>query len=109
MRHPSGIWPSCECPPVSTGRASRRGTGSRVTITYTRGVVSGFEETSVGTIIKSDAEINEGNSGGAALNDEFELVGLPTQVVGFDAGQLAYIYPVGLIPEEWLRTIAAAR
>ncbi|MFP4432770.1 MAG: trypsin-like peptidase domain-containing protein, partial [Spirochaetaceae bacterium] len=51
------------------------GTGSRVTITYTRGVVSGFEETSVGTIIKSDAEINEGNSGGAALNDEFELVG----------------------------------
>jgi S1-C subfamily serine protease len=85
------------------------GTGSRVTITYTRGVVSGFEETSVGTIIKSDAEINEGNSGGAALNDDFELVGLPTQVVGFDAGQLAYIYPVGLIPEEWLRTIAAAR
>ncbi len=85
------------------------GTGSRVTITYTRGVLSGFEETSVGTIIKSDAEINEGNSGGAALNDDFELVGLPTQVVGFDAGQLAYIYPVSLIPEEWLRTIEAAR
>lgn len=85
------------------------GTGSRVTITYTQGVVSGFEETSVGTIIKSDAEINEGNSGGAALNEAFELVGLPTQVVGFDAGQLAYIYPVSLIPEEWLRTIEGAR
>ncbi len=77
------------------------GTGSRVTITYTRGVVSGFEETAVGTIVKSDAEINEGNSGGAAVNDDFELVGLPTQVVGYDAGQLAYIYPVDLIPQEW--------
>ena len=84
------------------------GTGSRVTITYTRGVVSGFEETSVGTIIKSDAEINEGNSGGAALDDAFRLVGLPTQVVGFDTGQLAYIYPVSLIPEEWLRIIGTS-
>lgn len=40
------------------------GTGSRASVTYTAGVVSGFQHTSVGTVVKSDGEVNPGNSGG---------------------------------------------
>ncbi|MCS6774092.1 MAG: serine protease [Anaerolineae bacterium] len=51
------------------------------TITFTKGSVSGFD--SEGNIrrawIKTDATIAGGNSGGAALNVDGELVGVPTQ------------------------------
>lgn len=85
------------------------GTGSRPSVTLTRGVVSGFERSSFGVTIKSDGEINEGNSGGAALDDEFRLVGLPTRVVGQDAGQLAYIHPLSAMPSSWWEIIAEAQ
>ena len=78
------------------------GTGSRVTMTYTRGVVSGFEKTGASFYIKTDGEINEGNSGGAAVNQRWELIGLPTQIVGIAGGQIGYITPVTAIPEDWL-------
>lgn len=81
------------------------GSGSKVSITYTRGIVSGFERTDFGTIIKTDGEINPGNSGGAALNDQYRLIGLPTSVIGEEAGQLGYIHPVHLFPDEWIRII----
>ncbi len=81
------------------------GTGSRASVTYTQGVVSGFQATPFASIIKSDGEINEGNSGGAALNDAFALVGLPTQTLGVDGGQLAYITPLTAIPDEWFPLI----
>lgn len=77
------------------------GTGSRASITLTRGIVSGFEASAFGSIIKTDGEINEGNSGGAALNEAFELIGLPTRVVGHDAGQIAYIHPISAVPDSW--------
>ncbi|MCB0021444.1 MAG: trypsin-like peptidase domain-containing protein [Caldilinea sp.] len=44
------------------------------TITLTRGTVSGFVE----GWIKTDAETNPGNSGGAAINTAGELVGVPS-------------------------------
>lgn len=81
------------------------GTGSRVSVTLTRGIVSGYQATGFGTIIKTDGEINEGNSGGAALNRDLRLVGLPTQIVGRDAGQLGFVHPVSLIPRPWLDRI----
>lgn len=81
------------------------GTGSRATVTYTRGVVAGFQEVPFGRLIKTDAVINEGSSGGAALDREMRLVGLPTEVVGFDTSQIAYIYPVASMPAEWRRMI----
>lgn len=81
------------------------GTGSRPSITLTSGIVSGFERTGFGRLVKTDGEINEGNSGGAALNERFELVGLPTRVVGQDAGQIAYIHPVSVMPSSWWRLI----
>ncbi|MGQ9903085.1 MAG: S1 family peptidase [Anaerolineae bacterium] len=52
------------------------------TITFTRGNVSGFdsEEGVQGRAwIKTDATISGGNSGGTALNDAGQLVGVPTQ------------------------------
>ncbi|MFW5694333.1 MAG: trypsin-like peptidase domain-containing protein [Alkalispirochaeta sp.] len=82
-------------------------TGSRSTVTYTRGVVAGFQTVPFGRIIKTDAVINEGSSGGAALDAELRLVGLTTEVVGFDTSQLGYIYPVHSIPRNWLRIIGA--
>jgi len=79
------------------------GTGSRASITYTRGVVAGFQQTAYGYSIKTDGEINSGSSGGAALDAAFRLVGVPTSIVGEESGQLAYIVPVTAIPASWLR------
>jgi len=87
------------------GYPSIGGTGSRVTITYSRGVVAGFQTVPFGRLIKTDGEINEGSSGGAALNGSFQLLGLPTEVVGLDASQIAYIYPVSAMPAGWRRRI----
>jgi len=44
------------------------------TVTLTRGTVAGF----LADWLKTDAEINYGNSGGAAINTAGELVGVPT-------------------------------
>jgi S1-C subfamily serine protease len=79
------------------------GTGSRASITYTTGVVAGFQRTFYGYEIKTDGDINSGNSGGAALDEAFRLVGVPTSVVGEDSGQIAYVVPVTAIPGTWLR------
>lgn len=52
------------------------------TITFTRGNVSGFdsqEGVKGRAWIKTDATISGGNSGGTALNDAGQLVGVPTQ------------------------------
>ncbi len=83
------------------------GTGSRVSVTYTRGVVSGFESASFGTIIKTDADISSGNSGGAALDGEYRLIGLPTSVVPEPGGngQVGYIHPVSALHEAWVEMI----
>ncbi len=81
------------------------GTGSRTSVSITKGIVSGFQRTPFGTIIKTDAEINGGNSGGAAINAYYELVGLPTMVVNEDAGQMGFIHPVNLLPKEWVDLI----
>jgi S1-C subfamily serine protease len=77
------------------------GTGSRASLTYTRGTVSGFQRAAFGLLVKTDGEINPGNSGGAALDSRHRLVGFPSSVVFEDAGQLAYIVPVSAIPAEW--------
>lgn len=54
------------------------------TPTFTRGTVSGFLLDEYNNLprgwIKTDAEVNPGNSGGMAINARGELIGVPTQV-----------------------------
>lgn len=84
------------------------GLGSKVTISYTRGAVSGFEQRKEGLYIKSDGEINYGNSGGAAMDREFRLIGLPTQINPDAGGKLAYIHALSMVPQSWLVMAGAA-
>jgi len=81
------------------------GEGSRVSITLTRGIVSGFNRTDYGYLIKTDGEINSGNSGGAAFNSDYELIGFPMSVISDDGGQIAYVHPLSLIPDDWIKTL----
>ncbi len=82
--------------PVVVGDSDQVGLGDQIrilgypalggdTITFTSGSVSGF--TSEAGIadrawIKTDATISGGNSGGLAINDAFEMIGVPTQASG---------------------------
>ncbi len=79
------------------------------TITFTSGSISGFEsDTLPGTIgpqrrfIKTDADIAGGNSGGTAVDDNGNLIGIPTAVnpeVRGDAtiGAIGIMLPVNLV------------
>jgi S1-C subfamily serine protease len=66
------------------------------TLTASRGIISGF----LGNRewIKTDTELNPGNSGGAAVNTTGELIGIPTRVVSDRTvtGKLGYIRPINL-------------
>lgn len=87
------------------GYPSTGGTGSRVSISATRGIVSGFERADFGILIKTDAEITEGNSGGAALDEHGRLIGVPSSVVENGAGQIGYIHPIDALPPAWRKRI----
>lgn len=88
-----------------SGYPSIGGTGSRASVTFTRGILSGFEKTDYGTILKTDGLINSGSSGGAAVDKDFRLIGLPTIIMEESAGQLGFIHPVTLFPKHWLELI----
>ena len=64
-----------------------------------------------GSIIKTDADISAGNSGGAALDENYRLVGVPSMTLAETDGnaQVGYIRPVSMIPAEWLDRIARRR
>ena len=70
------------------------------TPTFTRGTVSGFLVDEVLGLdrgwIKTDAEINRGNSGGMAINDRGELIGIPTLVFSDQevSGKLGEVRPI---------------
>lgn len=72
-------------------------------LTLTRGVVSGFDRGLEGFMIKTDADIAGGNSGGAALNEKFELIGVPTQTLDEEDsnGQIAFLVPMDNMPKQW--------
>lgn len=67
-------------------------------LTVTRGIHSGIVRftDSPGSFIKTDTEINHGNSGGTAINTAGELIGIPT-AGRFDleaAGKIGLIRPI---------------
>jgi S1-C subfamily serine protease len=67
------------------------------TVTLTKGTVAGFL-TAEGWI-KTDAEINSGNSGGAAVNGAGQLVGIPSAAATGTAhvpGKIGLVRPVNL-------------
>lgn len=75
------------------------GTGED-TISVTYGHLSGwtYDRAFDAKLIKTDAEISEGNSGGMAINAKGEMIGIPTWVVQEELGpgKLGYIIPINL-------------
>ena len=94
--------------PVSLlGFPSVGGMGSRATVSLTRGVISGFDTAEGGLMFKTDAEIAAGNSGGAALDRDWRLIGVPVGVLEAVEGysQLGYILPVSRMAADWREQI----
>ncbi|MBM3991968.1 MAG: trypsin-like peptidase domain-containing protein [Planctomycetes bacterium] len=91
------------------GYPATGGTGSRVTISATRGIVSGFETADFGRLVKTDAEITRGNSGGAAIDERGLLVGVPSATVENGSGQIGYVHPIDALPKPWLRHLRRER
>ncbi len=83
------------------------GLGSRATLSLTRGVVAGFDRTEVGLVLKTDAEIGAGNSGGAALDAAWRLIAVPVGTVEDAEGysQLGYLLPINLLPAQWRQKV----
>ncbi len=77
------------------------GSRNRVGMNVSRGVLSGFEPIAAGLTFKTDGSIRSGNSGGAALDAEGRLIGVPTSVLGDDYGTVGIVHPVDLIPLGW--------
>lgn len=70
------------------------------TVTLTKGTVSGFHAQGVHmrAWIKTDTEISPGNSGGMALNERWELIGVPTIITIREdvSSKIGWIRPVEL-------------
>lgn len=65
------------------------------TLTVTKGTVAGFvlDDSGRRLWIKTDAAISLGNSGGLAVNERGELVGVPSRLLS-SVGQLGYVRPI---------------
>ncbi|PLX25059.1 hypothetical protein C0580_03385 [Candidatus Parcubacteria bacterium] len=61
------------------------------TITITKGIVSGKEEKYNNKWIKTDAVFSFGSSGGAAINSDGKVMGIPSQSHSDYAGSLGYL------------------
>ena len=57
-------------------------------ITFSRGIVSGFLQEDGVRWIKTDAQLSGGNSGGPAFNSRGELVGVPTRASASSSGDI---------------------
>lgn len=86
-----------------TGYPWTGGLGQRVSLSVTAGVLTGYDRIEAGPVIKCDAEIASGNSGGAAFDAQGRLVGVPTATIGSDGDKIGYLHPVDLLPADWLQ------
>ena len=92
-------------PLLLVGYPSTGSIGSLVSLHVTRGIVSGFDRAAPGMLLKTDAGITGGNSGGAALDEHGALVGVPTSMVEMSSGQAGYVHPWTWMPEAWRKEI----
>ena len=83
------------------GYPSIGGSGSRPTLTMTQGIVAGGEKVAGGTLLKTDAGISSGNSGGAVVNKESELIGIPSFIIENEGESLGFILPLSMVPTSW--------
>ena len=104
-----GAPPAIGEPLALVGYPATGGSATRVSISATRGIVAGFEACATGRLLKTDAEITSGNSGGAALDEQGRLVGIPTSTIENGSGQLGYVQPLEALPVEWRALIEGAR
>ncbi|MBI2463575.1 trypsin-like peptidase domain-containing protein [Candidatus Peregrinibacteria bacterium] len=63
------------------------------TITTTKGQVSGFSKENGHQYIKTDASVSFGNSGGTALDEQGNFVGVPSYVLS-ELGNLGYVLDI---------------
>lgn len=65
------------------------------TITYTSGLVSGFITESGLKFIKTDADISFGNSGGTAVDESGNFIGIPESIfTSYSSESLGYLIPL---------------
>ena len=77
------------------------GSGSRATVNLSRGILSGGEYLGRTYVLKTDAMISGGNSGGAAMDSSYRLLGIPSFVIEEDTESMGYIIPLSAVPAEW--------
>ena len=94
-------------PLYSVGYPGIGGETARTTVSWSRGMVVGFDPRPAATEIKTDALISSGSSGGAALGGGFALVGVVQSAIEEDEGsaQLGFVMPVTALPRSWRRRI----
>lgn len=88
---------------VVLGYPMTGGASSMVPISLTEGVMSGWSQDSVGRLLKTDAAIHAGVSGGACLDAAGALVGLPSSSLADanQAGGLGFVIPLERWPSAW--------
>ncbi len=78
------------------------GSGSRATVNLSRGILSGGERVEDLLVLKTDAKISSGNSGGAATDERFRLIGIPSFVIEEGGENIGYIIPLSSLPDDWV-------
>jgi S1-C subfamily serine protease len=83
------------------------GLGSFVTVSLTRGIISGFAREEEGLVFKTDAGIHSGTSGGACVDERGRLIGVPAYTISDvnDNGGLGFVLPLDLLPAAWRERI----
>ena len=77
------------------------GIENNATISISAGILSGFLD---GRYLKTDADIASGNSGGAAFDDQWRLIGVPTMTIEDSNGAgptMGVMMSLELVPDSW--------
>lgn len=79
------------------------GSSTLVSLTMTNGVCAGYARELEGVLLKTDAEIHSGDSGGPFVDDAGQLVGIAISSLA-DAdkgGGIGFVVPLELVPVAW--------